>query len=150
MNKDVIIIYRIFFYRLTPALLIGTDLLMEHIHYIIMASLNVIFCLKHTCILQTCRETLKTVNIADELAAECVCSILLLEDSTPRQVFNELLLLRTVSGHPRLLPLYASINVSSLSGHSTGCLYTMRIWLKLLWSKLFLMSSDIRNATNVT
>ncbi len=47
--------------------------------------------------LQTCRETLKESNISDQVAADCLCSILLLEDSTPRQVFNELLVIRTVS-----------------------------------------------------
>ncbi|XP_071095427.1 conserved oligomeric Golgi complex subunit 1-like isoform X2 [Haliotis cracherodii] len=48
-------------------------------------------------ILQGCRNSLKDLEgtYTDKQIAEFLCSILLLEDSTPRQVFNEFLLART-------------------------------------------------------
>ncbi|XP_055956270.1 conserved oligomeric Golgi complex subunit 1 [Patella vulgata] len=48
-------------------------------------------------ILQGCRNLLKDSDsrFSDQKLAEYLCSILLLEDSTPRQVFNEFLLART-------------------------------------------------------
>ncbi|KAL3866853.1 hypothetical protein ACJMK2_044112 [Sinanodonta woodiana] len=46
-------------------------------------------------ILQGCRGLLKVATTSDQKIADCLCSILLLEDSNPRQVFNELLLART-------------------------------------------------------
>ncbi|CAE1289137.1 COG1 [Acanthosepion pharaonis] len=46
-------------------------------------------------ILQGCRKLLRDVTATDKQIADALCSILLLEDSTPRQVFNEFLLART-------------------------------------------------------
>ncbi|XP_036366016.1 conserved oligomeric Golgi complex subunit 1 isoform X4 [Octopus sinensis] len=46
-------------------------------------------------ILQGCRKLLREVNATDQQIADALCSILLLEDCTPRQVFNEFLLART-------------------------------------------------------
>ncbi|KAK3579911.1 hypothetical protein CHS0354_012452 [Potamilus streckersoni] len=46
-------------------------------------------------ILQGCRGLLRVATTNDQKIANCLCSILLLEDSNPRQVFNELLLART-------------------------------------------------------
>ncbi|XP_013380864.1 conserved oligomeric Golgi complex subunit 1 [Lingula anatina] len=48
-----------------------------------------------TTVLQGCRNTLKDATVSEQTTAECLCSIMLLEDSTPRQVFNEFLLART-------------------------------------------------------
>ncbi|KAJ8304320.1 hypothetical protein KUTeg_017903 [Tegillarca granosa] len=48
-------------------------------------------------ILQGCRSMLKEPVTTDKCIAECLCSIILLEDSTPRQVFNEFLLARTTA-----------------------------------------------------
>ncbi|XP_041368193.1 conserved oligomeric Golgi complex subunit 1-like [Gigantopelta aegis] len=50
-----------------------------------------------TTILQGCRDLLQDTSgmHSDQEIAEFLCSILLLEDSTPRQVFNEFLLART-------------------------------------------------------
>ncbi|XP_033750084.1 conserved oligomeric Golgi complex subunit 1-like [Pecten maximus] len=48
-------------------------------------------------ILQGSRSMLKESAITDQKIAECLCSIILLEDSTPRQVFNEFLLARTTA-----------------------------------------------------
>ncbi|KAI8792747.1 conserved oligomeric Golgi complex subunit 1 [Biomphalaria glabrata] len=48
-------------------------------------------------ILQGCRQLLTDTesDLSDQHMAEVLCSIILLEDSTPRQVFNEFLLART-------------------------------------------------------
>ncbi|XP_064607958.1 conserved oligomeric Golgi complex subunit 1-like [Liolophura sinensis] len=48
-------------------------------------------------ILQGCRQLLKQAHSSDKMIAEALCSIMLLEDSTPRQVFNEFLLARTTA-----------------------------------------------------
>ncbi|XP_071171265.1 conserved oligomeric Golgi complex subunit 1-like [Mytilus edulis] len=48
-------------------------------------------------ILSGCRGTLKETFADDKSIAECLCAIVLLEDSTPRQVFNEFLLARTTA-----------------------------------------------------
>ncbi|GAB1605125.1 conserved oligomeric Golgi complex subunit 1-like [Argonauta hians] len=48
-------------------------------------------------ILQGCRKLLRDVNATDEQIANALCSIVLLEDCNPRQVFNEFLLARTNS-----------------------------------------------------
>ncbi|KAK3097887.1 hypothetical protein FSP39_014178 [Pinctada imbricata] len=46
-------------------------------------------------ILQGCRSLLRDAQADDQQIADCLCTIILLEDSTPRQVFNEFLLART-------------------------------------------------------
>ncbi|XP_052283233.1 conserved oligomeric Golgi complex subunit 1-like isoform X2 [Dreissena polymorpha] len=46
-------------------------------------------------ILQGCRQVIKESSVSDQKIAESLCSILLLENSNPRQVFNEFLLART-------------------------------------------------------
>ncbi|KAL4228063.1 Golgi transport complex subunit 1 [Mactra antiquata] len=46
-------------------------------------------------ILQGCRQLIKGTTVSDQKIAESLCSILLLENSNPRQVFNEFLLART-------------------------------------------------------
>lgn len=48
-----------------------------------------------TTILQGCRQLLKETTVTDQKIADSLCSILLLENSNPRQVFNEFLLART-------------------------------------------------------
>ncbi|XP_070542511.1 conserved oligomeric Golgi complex subunit 1-like isoform X2 [Ptychodera flava] len=47
-----------------------------------------------TSILQSCRSVLKDAKMSEQATAKALCSILLLEDSTPRQVFTEFLLAR--------------------------------------------------------
>jgi hypothetical protein len=51
-------------------------------------------CHFRTAILQTCRARLKDVSASDEEVSECLCSILLLEDFTSQQVFNEFVTVR--------------------------------------------------------
>ncbi|XP_064649759.1 conserved oligomeric Golgi complex subunit 1-like [Lineus longissimus] len=46
-------------------------------------------------ILQGCKEVLKNADISEQDIANSLCSIMLLEDSTPRQVFTGFLLART-------------------------------------------------------
>ncbi|XP_060551941.1 LOW QUALITY PROTEIN: conserved oligomeric Golgi complex subunit 1-like [Ruditapes philippinarum] len=46
-------------------------------------------------ILQGCRRLIKETTVSDQKIADSLCSILLLENSNPRQVFNEFLLART-------------------------------------------------------
>ncbi|CAH1796613.1 unnamed protein product [Owenia fusiformis] len=48
-----------------------------------------------TTILQGCRQLLKACDTKESTITSCLCSIILLEDSTPRQVFTEFLLART-------------------------------------------------------
>ncbi|XP_022105215.1 conserved oligomeric Golgi complex subunit 1-like [Acanthaster planci] len=45
-------------------------------------------------ILQSCRKLLKNGSVSDQATAEALCSIMLLEESSPRQVFTEFLLAR--------------------------------------------------------
>ncbi|XP_071794705.1 conserved oligomeric Golgi complex subunit 1-like [Asterias amurensis] len=45
-------------------------------------------------ILQSCRKLLKNGSVSDQATAEALCSIMLLEETSPRQVFSEFLLAR--------------------------------------------------------
>ncbi|XP_038072145.1 conserved oligomeric Golgi complex subunit 1-like [Patiria miniata] len=45
-------------------------------------------------ILQSCRKLLKNGSVSDQATAEALCSIMLLEEGSPRQVFTEFLLAR--------------------------------------------------------
>jgi len=46
-------------------------------------------------VVDRCRLALRQSDMSTAEASQCLCSIMLLEDSTPRQVFNELLVIRT-------------------------------------------------------
>lgn len=62
-------------------------------------------------ILQGCRTVLKQASATDEQIARALCSIILLEDSTPRQVFNEFLLARTTAVQQLFHPSQQSVSV---------------------------------------
>ncbi|XP_014666328.1 PREDICTED: conserved oligomeric Golgi complex subunit 1-like isoform X2 [Priapulus caudatus] len=48
-------------------------------------------------ILQGCRQMLSDASVSQQVTTDCLCAILLLEDSTPRQMFAEFLLARAAA-----------------------------------------------------
>ncbi|XP_078314563.1 conserved oligomeric Golgi complex subunit 1-like isoform X2 [Crassostrea virginica] len=64
-----------------------------------------------TTILQGCRSVLKQPAAKDEQIARALCSIIVLEDSTPRQVFNEFLLARTTAVQQLFHPSHQNSSV---------------------------------------
>ncbi|KAK2150545.1 hypothetical protein LSH36_401g03021 [Paralvinella palmiformis] len=48
-------------------------------------------------ILQTCRHMLTDISVSDDMTAKCLAAVILLDDTTPRQVFSEFLLARSTS-----------------------------------------------------
>ncbi|XP_048738272.2 conserved oligomeric Golgi complex subunit 1-like isoform X1 [Ostrea edulis] len=64
-----------------------------------------------TTILQGCRNVLKQAGAKDEQIARALCSIIVLEDSTPRQVFNEFLLARTAAVQQLFHPSHQNASV---------------------------------------
>lgn len=64
-----------------------------------------------TTILQGCRTVLKQPAAKDEQIARVLCSIIVLEDSTPRQVFNEFLLARTTAVQQLFHPSHQNASV---------------------------------------
>ena len=68
------------------------------------------------------------------MTAECLVSIMLLEDSTPRQVFNEFLLSRTVSilveQLLQLLNVSKNINDDLIAKYNTNIFINLRLLAK--------------------
>nr|XP_006811556.1 PREDICTED: conserved oligomeric Golgi complex subunit 1-like [Saccoglossus kowalevskii] len=66
-----------------------------------------------TSILQSCRSVLKDVKMSEQAIAEALCSILLLDDSSPRQVFTEFLLARKSAVQQFFHPYQPGIGIKS-------------------------------------
>ncbi|XP_077988897.1 conserved oligomeric Golgi complex subunit 1-like [Glandiceps talaboti] len=66
-----------------------------------------------TAILQSCRSVLKDSKMSEKATAEALCSILLLEDSSPRQVFTEFLLARKSAVQQFFHPYHTGSSIKS-------------------------------------
>ncbi|XP_072039024.1 conserved oligomeric Golgi complex subunit 1-like [Amphiura filiformis] len=93
-------------------------------------------------ILQSCRNILKNASVSDQGVADALCSIMLLEDSSPRQVFTEFLLARKTSVQQCF---HSSQHGTSIKSQVCGVIEQINITLRQIYAVFYHQEQDEEN-----